>query len=119
MKNPKVFTDAYQLVVLVFQRTKNFSKPMRPTLGGRLEVASIDLLMNVKKATVTKSQVRLKYLQTASRLLDDMRLLVQLSRDMQCVNSAGFGELSVLTNELGRELGGLIRYETEVSRHVD
>ena len=111
MKEPKIFADCYQATIQVFHRTKSFPKALRPTLGRRMEEASLDCLVNIRKASVSSPSQRLKYLSTASESLDELRTLIQFAKDMSAINVAGFSELSGHTKEIGRELGGFIKHE--------
>jgi len=116
MKRPKIYSDCYQATIHVFHRTKAFPKALRPTLGRKIEEASLGLLLNVSKASVSKSSYRLKHLYAASDALDELRTLVQFGRDMQAINNVGFSEISALTKEIGREIGGFIKHEHTASR---
>jgi len=113
MKNPKLFSDSYQLTLTLFHRTKNFPKQMRPTVGRRLEESSVDLLLSVKLASISKGKSRVQKLRTASQKLDEIRLLVQLSKDTKILSSGSFGEISSLTSEIGKEIGGFLKYESQ------
>lgn len=115
MKDPKVFSDCYQMAVHTFHRTKAFPKALRPTLGRKIEEASLQCLLSVRKASVARHSSRLRHLNTASEALDEIRTLVQFSKDMKAINIAGFAEITELTKEIGREIGGFIKYE---KRHV-
>ena len=57
--------------------------------------------------------MRLKYLHVASESLDEMRTLIKFSKDMGAINVTGFAELSGYTKEIGKELGGFIKYEQQ------
>jgi four helix bundle protein len=86
---------------------------MRPTLGRRLEEAILNCLINIRKASVAKSQsTRLKNLLAADESLDEFRTLIQLSSELRELNMAGFSELSKQSKEIGRELGGWIKHES-------
>ena len=110
MAEPKIYADAYQLTVMIFNRTKNYPKVFRSTLGRRLEESSLDLLSSVRAAHVNKGQTRMTHLLKASKALDDSRILVQLAKDMQIIPVSGFAEISELSGEVGKEIGGLIKY---------
>jgi len=111
LKRPKIYADCYQAALHVFNRTKNFPKALRPTLGRQLEESCLSCLLFVRKASVSRGHHRLKHLYAASDALDDMRTLVQFGRDMQAINNTGFSELSALTKEIGKEIGGFIKHE--------
>lgn len=116
MKKTKVFADSYQATIQIFHRTKAFPKALRPTLGRKIEESGLCCLLNLKKAEVSNKNNRLSYLISASESLDELRILIQLSRDLKAINIAGFSELSQLTKEIGREIGGFIKFERNSSR---
>ncbi len=113
MKEPKIFADCYQTSIQVFNSTKNFPKALRPTVGRRLEEASLNCLISIRKASLSAPALRLKYLHVASESLDEMRTLIQFSKDMGAINVAGFSELCEYTKEIGKELGGFIKHEQQ------
>ncbi len=108
---PKIYSDSYQLMLSLFHRTRAFPKFFRPTLGRQLEEAALDLLKKVRLAAVNKDGLRVTSLNVASERLDEIRILLQVSKDLKLLNIAGYGELSEITGEIGRQLGGFLRYE--------
>lgn len=111
MRKTKVFSDSYQATIQIFFRTKSFPKALRPTLGRKIEEASINCMINLRKAEVASKKNRLLYLHNASESIDELRMLIQLSRDLRAINIAGFSDLSKLTKEIGKEIGGFIKFE--------
>lgn len=110
MKQPKIYSDCYQTTIHIFHRTKSFPKALRPTLGRKIEEAGLNCLLNIQKASYNKS-IRLQSLRQASMALDELRTLIQLARDLNAINVAGLSELSGLTKQIGREIGGFIKFE--------
>jgi hypothetical protein len=76
-----------------------------------MEESILDCLLSIRKANVSNKPHRIEHLYRASNSLDDLRTLVNLSKDMQALNTAGFSEISDLTKTIGKELGGFIKYE--------
>lgn len=116
ISDPKILVDSYQLTVMVFGRTRAFPKHFRPTLGRRLEDRVVDLTCTLRVATLNKRSSgkesrRPALLELASGHLDEIRILLQLAHDMQIVPSSGYGELSELTAAVGRQIGGLSKFE--------
>ena len=112
MRNPKIYSDAYQFCVQVFFRTKSFQKALRPTLGRRLEEGAIDLAFDVRGFSVARaySSQKIASIERASQTLDEIRILLQLAYDMHQLNDAGYGELCELTAEIGKQIGGLVKH---------
>lgn len=106
IREPKIFSDGYQLSVMVFNRTRAFPKHFRPTLARRLEEASLDLMLTLKIASFSR-EAKESHLSQASERLDEIRVLLQLSHDMHLLNPAGFAEMSAQTALVGKQIGGL------------
>ncbi len=111
MKDPKIYADAYQAVIQVFHRTKNIPKALRPTIGRKVEESVLSCLLNIRKATLSTGPYRMKHLISASESLDELRILIQLLKDLNAINVAGLSELSEITRQIGMELGGFIKHE--------
>lgn len=111
MREPKLYKDSYQLAVSIFHRTKSYPKPLRPTLGRSLEESALQLVFSTKRAMFNPGELKIRHLHKASDLLDEIRILVQLSRDLETLTVGGYGELCELTKEIGKEIGGLIKHE--------
>ena len=71
----------------------------------------MNCLLGIRKASVAKSENRLRHLHLASESLDELRTLIQLAKDLNAINVAALSELSASTKEIGREIGGFIKYE--------
>lgn len=115
MKEPKAYVDSYQLAIHLFHRTKNFPKQLRPTLGRKIEEGALVLTQSLRKTFVIPNREenrlqKIEYLKTASLSLDDLKILVQMSYDLQAINVASFSETTILTREIGKEIGGLMKY---------
>ena len=110
MNDTKIFSDCYQNAITIFERTKSFPKHLRPNLGRKLEESCLELLLNVRRANLSK-RCRIKYLSEASDNLDDLRVLTMLCRDIDALKINSFSEITERISEIGKELGGLIKYE--------
>lgn len=116
MQRSKIYKDSYQLMIHVFHRTKNFPKFYRPTLGRRLEEGSLDLTQVIAQALMLSASkndhddLRLDLFIKSSMMLDQFRVVLNLSKDLQILNISGYEELTAQPREIGRELGGLMKY---------
>lgn len=115
MKEPKAYVDSYQLSIHLFHRTKNFPKQLRPTLGRKIEEGTLNLTQYLRKTFVIPNKdenriQKIEYLKMASLNLDDLKVLIQMSYDLQAINVASLSETTILTREIGKEIGGLMKY---------
>lgn len=120
MQKAKLYKDSYQLMLHVFNRTKTFPKFYRPTIGRRLEENSLDLTQLIAQALMLSQKIeassevqsnpRYELFLKSSMTLDQFRVLLNLSKDLQVLNIAGYEELTLQSREIGRELGGMLKY---------
>jgi four helix bundle protein len=119
MRETKVYADCYQTSIHIFNKTKSFPRHLRPTLGRKMEESVINCLLNIRKANVaSQGRYRIDHLNQASQSLDDLRTLVNLSKDMQALNIPAYSEISNLTSNIGKQLGGFIKSEREKVKNV-
>lgn len=109
---PKIYSDAYNLALTLLQRTRSFPKHYRPILARKIEETSVNLAMNLRKMALTahenhsaKGELVLK----ASNDIDDLKFLMQLSRDLELLSAGSFGEISGSLTNIGRQIGGFKR----------
>jgi len=113
MKFPKLYADGYQLGLKIFERTRNFPKHFRPTLGRRLEEAGMDLTLQLRLASVagkSGDSGQDTPLSRSSMHLDDIRIMLQMSHDLGVLTGTAYGELSEFTTMVGAQIGGLLKY---------
>ena len=79
-------------------------------MGRKLEEDSIVLTQIVANALMQPKNQKKESLLVASSKLDNLRVLLNLSKDLQILSVNGFKELTEISFEVGRELGGLIKY---------
>jgi hypothetical protein len=111
--NSKLYSDCYQLTINIFHRTKSYQKQLRPTLGRRAEDAALDLVHIVRLVSLTKkdkSTTKVKArLDEASQKLDEIKIVLQVAYDIHALSDIGYGDLSELTESIGKQIGGFIK----------
>ena len=109
-----ILVDSYQLTMMIFKKSRSFPKQYRPTIGRRLEDGSINLTLAIRVATLAsgkdRSPRRARSLAQAPEHLDELRILLQLSHDLEILATAAYGDLSEMTATVGRQLGGLSKF---------
>jgi len=102
-----VVQKAYDLNLWLLPQIERFNRGYRFTVGDRLQAASLDLCLALIEAGHARQRGRA--LHRASRLLDQLRVLFRLSRDLKLISSRKHEHVSGRTAEIGRMLGGWIR----------
>ena len=106
-----IFKKIYDLVLLAYQYVRLFPRSEKFVLGERIEHASIDLLEGIIIANQKKEKQA--SLVEASVKLDILRIFIRLSKDLRLLDLKKYETLSGHIVEIGRMLGGWIKYEKE------
>ena len=81
------------------------------TLGDRLQTTALDLCLALVEASHARAKDR--PLHRAARLLDQLRLLLRLARDVGVITNRQLEYVSELNEELGRMIGGWQRWAAD------
>ena len=97
-----VFKDVYQLILKIFEYTKEFPREYKYTLGQELKRDGLNLVRSIYRAN--KSKDKIIYLDS---FLDDFELLkleLRLSADMKLLPLKKHAELSMLMDGIGKQI---------------
>ena len=99
-----VFKDVYQLILLVYEYTKDFPREYKYTLGQDMRRYVLQLVRSIYRANKVKDKV--KYLEA---FLDDFELLkleIRLSADMQILSLKKQARLNAMMEGIGKQITG-------------
>lgn len=99
-----IYQKTYDFMLWLHPVVAKFPKNQRFVLGQRIEMKTLDLIhsMIVANAERDKSAT----LKQASVELDELRILLRLSKDLHFVNVKQYGVAAEKLNEVGRLLAG-------------
>lgn len=103
-----IFKKAYELSLEIFHVTRLFPKSQRFLMANRLEEVTLKILEKIIQAN--EIQEKLPILKEVSALLERLRILIRISKDLTYINFKEYEELSLSADEIGRMLGGWIKY---------
>ena len=106
-----VTQKAYDLLLWLVLRVERFPRAHKFTLGDRLETAALDLNLALLEAGHAHSKERV--LHRANRLLDQIRILLRLARDLRVLTPRQHEYASGSVEELGRMVGGWLKWSRE------
>ena len=99
-----VYRDVYQLVLNVFEYTKEFGREYKYTLGQDMKRDVLQLVRNLYRANKAKDkQMHLEH------FLDDFELLkleIRVSTDMKLLSIKKQATLSLLLERIGKQVVG-------------
>ncbi len=104
MQLPTVYTKAYHMTLLVMNNTRKFPKPYRPTIGQGMEKASIDLVVKLRIALMQKNNTNLRPILP---IIDELKVLIQLSYDLKLISHNNFSELGEAIISVGKIIGSM------------
>ena len=100
----KVFKDLYQLILKIFEYTKDFPREYKYTLGQDMKRDAIVLVRSIYRANKAKSKI--EYLET---FLDDFEILkleVRCCLDLKILPMRKQAELAFLMDSIGKQITG-------------
>ena len=99
-----IYQKTYDFILWLHPVVNKFPKSQRFVLGQRVENKTLDLIHSVIVANAERDKFAI--LKQASVELDELRILVRLSKDLHFVNVKQYGVAAEKMNEIGRLLSG-------------
>ncbi|MDG2448329.1 MAG: four helix bundle protein [Saprospiraceae bacterium] len=99
-----VFKEVYQLIMKIFEYTKDFPKEYKYTLGQDMKRDGIQLVRSIYRANKAKNKT--EYLE---QFLDDFEVLkleIRLCVDMKILSFKKQAELSGMMESIGKQITG-------------
>lgn len=108
---PKVVVRLYDFTLWLLQRTNRFPKNWRVTLGDRMDNLVVDMLVQANRASyrAEKSDI----LMGLSDNLDELKLLIRICHDLDCLKTNQYKYASKETGDIGKQLGGWIKQQSK------
>ncbi len=114
---PRVLVCLYDLSLWVMKATNRYPRNWRVTLGDRLDRVMLDMLVLAQQACLRREKKAL--LQELSDLLESLRILIRLSRDLGCLDLRRYEYAAKQMDEIGRQLGGWMKQQHRKPFHED
>ena len=99
-----VYKASYDLLMEIFQFTKEFSKEYKYTLGESLKKETIELLTLIFRAN--SRQDKQMVLQEARERIEVIRLFVRLMKDLHQISLKKFVQVNQKVEEVSKQLTG-------------
>lgn len=102
-----IIQKAYNTAIYLIPVLERMPRAHRFTLGDRIANAVYDFLELLTVARFTRD--KLQMLKEANLLLERLRLLLRLAKDLKAVSIKSYGHATGMMEEVGAMLGGWIR----------
>ena len=104
-----IWRDANRLLLDIEQAVRGFPRYHKYTIGSELRTTALRLCQTIHRAH-SRRQSRLKLVQQVSERVDDVKLQIQLARELRAFqNFAQFQWVAELAVSLGRQAGGWLK----------
>jgi hypothetical protein len=104
-----VITKAYDLALWLVQKVDSFPRARKFTLGDRVENTALELLAVLLRAKYTRSPA--SGLREANLLLQQIRFLLRMAKDLQCLSIKSYEFASRQIEAIGVEVGGWLKQQ--------
>lgn len=105
MNEVKILPALYDLIVWFSPKLANYPKKYKYTLGDRILSIKLDILENIIDAK-NSGKKKSYFLRKANLLLEKLRFLIRLSKDLQCISIKQYEQTAKRINEIGKMVGG-------------
>ncbi|MDY0315776.1 MAG: four helix bundle protein [Bacteroidales bacterium] len=99
-----VYKATYDLLIEIFQFTKNFNKEFKYTSGESLKKETIELVILIYRAN-TKYQ-KADLLQMAREQIEVIRLLIRVMKDMKQISLEKYVKVNQAVENVSKQLSG-------------
>ena len=106
-----VYKDAYDLMLEIFQFSKQFQREYRFTLGERLKNEVLEILIKVYEAQ--SGYQRQENINLARKHAELSRLLLRLTKDLHLIDLKRFIRLNEKIEDILRQLSGWLKVQTQ------
>ena len=103
-----IIQKAYDLILWYVPRLNKFPRDTKFALGDRIQSTLYGLLEGLIRARYRRDRTAI--LESLNAELDVLRYQTRLCKDMDLFDARRFEHVSGLINELGRGLGGWVKY---------
>jgi len=110
-KGPDSITLTYDLLKWSIPTLETFPRSQRFVLGDRIENHILDVLELLIQANYSRDKI--DCLRKANLTIETLRFLWRLTLDLKYLNTRRYAFVSALLNDIGRLVGGWIKYAGE------
>ena len=97
-----VYKTSYDLLLAIFQLTKNFSREYKYSIGQDLKKITTEMILNIYRANSTMSKKDI--IQNGRENIEVIRLYIRLLKDLQQINVKKLIHLNELIESVSKQL---------------
>ncbi|MDD2566291.1 MAG: four helix bundle protein [Candidatus Gracilibacteria bacterium] len=101
-ENLPVYKTSYDLLIITFSTIKAFPKEYKYSIGDKIKSETIDLILNIYKANLSKDKTEKLIL--AREKIEIIRLFSRVCRDLKIINLNKYIEINLLIESISKQL---------------
>ena len=106
-----VYKDTYQLILLIYDVTKEFPRENKYSLGQDMKRDAMELVRSIYRAN--RSDVKRQYLEEYMEQFELLKLEIRIAHDMKIMGLKQYAAISELMNNIGKQVTGWKNYVAE------
>ncbi len=99
-----IYQKAYDLLLWLYPAVNKFPKSQRFVLGQQIENKALSVLQSIIRANLERDKI--PALREMSVELDELRILIRLSKDLRLISIKQYEIAAEKMNEIGKLLSG-------------
>lgn len=99
----------YDFLVYIIPQLDKFPRRQKFLIADKIEISLLQIFDNVIAAYYSREDKKINYLTENNIILERVRFLIRLSKDLNFISVAKYGYISERLNELGKMMGGWIK----------
>jgi len=103
-----ILPKIYDLILWYGKKIIYYPKKYKYNLGERITDIFLDVIENIIEAQY--SSKKYYFLRKTNILLEKLRIMIRLSKDLQCITIKEYEYMTRETNEIGKMVGGWEKY---------
>jgi hypothetical protein len=103
-----VFKKSYDLIIELFDLYSNLPKSFKYTLGQRIQLESIELIVNIYKANAHTDKI--PFILKIREHIEIIRLLIRILHDTKQISLKRMVLVNVMIEEISKQLVGWQKY---------
>ncbi len=99
-----VYKASYDLLICIFEFSKNFNKEYKYTIGEKIKNETLELILLIYRANSVETKAPV--IQTAREHIEVLRLLIRLTKDLRQISLPKFVEINEKIENVSKQLTG-------------
>ena len=102
--NLPVYKDTYQLIMLIYEVTRQFPREYKYSLGQDMKRDAMELVRSIYRAN--RSLEKKRFLEEYLEQFELLKLEIRIAHDLRVLGLKNYADFSVLMDNIGKQVTG-------------